>query len=269
MRAAIEKAERDSAPLRAAAEKASVMMRAMLGEEDEDPPSPSPAPPAEPKPLPAPPPAPPCRRPAFEADPPKDLLAALREAFPGFTPTDRWWLHVESELKTAHHRSNPAAHEAFCRAYLNWSTGDLRHHLEEEGRIQPRQRGRKRKRTVDNLDKDQWVAAQAVKDPGFRHLSEREAAKLGPFSARALGNSRVWKEMKRQVALEALEAAELAREEFEGRMGEDEEGPGIRVGRKHALGRQRVSKADREHDRAADAFIAKAEAATRKKKPAQ
>jgi hypothetical protein len=41
------------------------------------------------------------------------------------------------------------------------------------------------------------------------------------------------------------------------------------VGRKHALGRQRVSKADREHDMAADAFIAKAEAATRKKKPAQ
>jgi hypothetical protein len=267
VRAAIEQAERNTAPLRAAAEKASAMMRAMLGEEDEDPPTPSPALTEEPKPVAAPPP--PCHRPAFEVDPAQDLLAALREAFPAFKPTDRWWFHVECELKTAHHRSNPAAHDAFCLAYPNWSAEDLRRHLEEEGRIQPRQRGRKRKRTVDNLDKDQWIAAQAVKDPGFRHLSEREAAKLGPFSARALGNSRVWKEMKRQVALEAREAAERAREEFEGRMGEDEEGPGIRVGRKHALGRQRVSKADREHDRAADDFIANAEAATRKKKPAQ
>lgn len=142
LRAAIEKAERETAPLRAAAQNAQAMMRAMLGEEDEYPPSPSPARSAEPKPLPAPPPAPPCRVPAFEADPPKDLLAALREAFPGFKPTDQWWIFLEDELKTAHHRSNPQAHDAFCAAFPNWSAEDLIRHLETEGRIKRRRKPR-------------------------------------------------------------------------------------------------------------------------------
>ena len=185
-------------------------------------------------------------------------MDALREAFPGFKPTDPWWAHVEHELKDAHHRSNPGAHDAFCRDFWNWSAEDLLRHLEAEGRIRPRQRGRSRKRTVDNLDVHQWIAAQIVKDPGFRHLSQREAAKLseGLFSARAIGTSPVWREMKRQLALEIREAGERASEEFEGRLGEDEDGHGMRVGRKHALGRQRVSKKDRERYRAADAFIA-------------
>jgi hypothetical protein len=119
-------------------------------------------------------------------------------------------------------------------------------------------KGRKRKRTVDNLDVHQWIAAQIVKDSGFRHLSQREAEKLseGLFSDRAIGTSPVWREMKRQLALEIREAGERASEEFEGRLGEDEEAHGMRVGRKHALGRQRASKKDRERYRAADAFIA-------------
>jgi hypothetical protein len=256
----MEQAERSTAPLRAEIDRSAAVMREFLGDEDEGPPPPEPKParaaqahqPTAPLPSPLPP------RPAFEVDPPKDLLAALREAFPGFKPTDRWWSHVERELKDAHHRSNPEAHDAFCRDYRNWSAGDLRSHLEEEGRIPPRQRGRRRKRTVDNLDVHQWIAAQVVKDSGFRHLSQREAAKLsiGLFSARAIGTSPVWREMKRQLALEVREAGERASEEFEGRLGEDEDGHGMRVGRKHALGRQRASKKDRERYRAADAFIA-------------
>jgi hypothetical protein len=156
----MEKAERETAPLRASAQKAQAMMRAMLGEEDEDPPSLSPSPAAEPKPLPAPPPAPPCRRPAFEADPPKDLLAALREAFPGFTPTDRWWSHVERELKDAHHRSRPEAHGAFCAAFPNWSAEDLIRHLETEGRV-------KRPRKPRGPTVCERLQALHAKDPAF------------------------------------------------------------------------------------------------------
>jgi hypothetical protein len=137
VRAAIEQAERNTAPLRAAAKKASAMMRAMLGEEDEDPPPPSPVLAADPKPPAALPPAPPCHRPAFEVDPPKDLLAALREAFPGFKPTGQWWFYLETQLKDSHYRSNFEAHEAFCRAYENWSAEDLLRHLEAEGRVKP------------------------------------------------------------------------------------------------------------------------------------
>jgi hypothetical protein len=118
-----------------------------------------------------------------------------------------------------------------------------------------KRRGRPRKRVAE-LDVDQWVAAQLANDLGFRHLSRRQAAELGPFSASALGNCRVWKQMKEGLKQEAERDADRAREEFEGRMGEDEEGPGIRVGRKHALGRQRASKKDQERYRAAGAFIA-------------
>ena len=171
LRAAIEQAERNTAPIRAAAERTSAMMRAILGEEDEGPPEPPPARDKEAQPAPSPPPAPPCRRPAFEADPPKDLLAALREAFPGFKPTDRWWFHVESELKDAHHRSNPAAHKAFGADFPNWSAEDLIRHLETEGRI-------KRRRKPRGPTVCERLQALHAKDPAFAETaSVRKLAK--------------------------------------------------------------------------------------------
>jgi len=73
------------------------------------------------------------QRPLFELDPSKRLLDALREAFPSFTPTDQWWLHVERELKDAHKRSNPEGHDDFLAAYRIWSADDLVRHLETTG----------------------------------------------------------------------------------------------------------------------------------------
>jgi hypothetical protein len=266
MRAAIEQAERNTAPLRAAAERASAMMRDILGEEDEGPPEPLPAPTKVAQPAPAPLPPPPCHRPAFEVDPPKDLLAALREAFPGFKPTDRWWDYVERQLKDAHHRSRPEAHDAFCLAYPNWSAGDLRRHLEEEGRIQPRQRGRKRKRTVDNLDVHQWVMAMATADRSFRHLSQKEAEKLGPFKARTIGTSWAWIQMKADLETEAAENAERAKAELEDRLGDEDLGGFRQSSTKHGIGVQRPTRKDLEHEREVEAFLRSTAGKPRKKR---
>jgi hypothetical protein len=148
-----------------------------------------------------------------------------------------------------------------------WSAEDLVDYMEGTRMIPTRDRphpGRPRKRQAD-LDVHQWIAAQALADPLFRHLSQKEAAARGPFKARTIGTSPVWKEMKRVVAEEAEAAAERAREEFDGRVGEDEDNIGMRVGRKHGIGRQRTTQADRDHHRAAEALIREEEAAKRKK----
>ena len=242
-------------------------MRDAFGEDVEPEPEPTPQrPPTTPNPK---PPAPsPDGPPLFEAAPTKPLLAALREAFPGFTPTSGWWSHVERELKTCHHRSNPAGHDAFCAGYVKWSAGDLIRHLEAEGRIAPRPKvGRKHKRTVEDLNVGQWVAAMAAKDPSFRHLSQKAAAKLGPFSARTIGKCELWIQMKAGVEAEAREAADKAAAELEDRDGQDEDANGLRrSSTKHGIGFQRVTPKDLKHERDVDAFLrAKGESARRKR----
>jgi hypothetical protein len=266
LRAAMEQAERSSAPLRAEIDRAAAIAREFLGEEDEGPPPPEPVRatqshrPTAPLPDPLPP------RPAFEADPPKDLLAALREAFPSFKPTDRWWIHVERELKDAHHRSAPESHEAFCAAFRNWSAEDLLRHLEAESRIQPRQRGRKRKRTVDNLDVHQWVMAMATADRSFRHLSQKQAAKLGPFKARTIGTSWAWLQMKADLETEAAENAERAKAELEDRLGEEDHGGFRQSSTKRGIGIQRPTRKDLEHERDVEAFLRSTAGKPRKKR---
>jgi hypothetical protein len=159
LRAAAAEVERATAPFRAVAaeveratapfrEVAAEVERAMagsraairdaLGEDFEPEPEPEPEPtPQRPTTIPNPksPPPSPDGPPLFEAAPTKSLLVALREAFPGFTPTSGWWSAVERELKNCHHRSNPAGHDAFCAAYVKWSAEDLIRHLEAEGRV--------------------------------------------------------------------------------------------------------------------------------------
>jgi hypothetical protein len=267
LRAAMEKAQRDTAPMRAAA----AAIRGVFGDEEEDPrPQPTPAAAGPPNPAArppaAPPPKPPPARPPFEEGPSQDLLAALREAFPGFKPTSAWWFHVEKELKTAHHRSNPDAHDAFCRDYRNWSAEDLRRHLEEEGRIPPRQRGRRRKRTVDNLDVHQWVMAMATADRSFRHLSQKEAEKLGPFKARTIGTSWAWIQMKADLETEAAENADRAKAELEDRLGEEDRGGFRQSSTKRGIGIQRPTRKDLEHERDVEAFLRAAAGKPRKKR---
>jgi len=76
-------------------------------------------------------------RPRFEVDPPARLVQCLRQAFPGFTPTDVWWATVESQVKTTHwmnHR-DPGEHDAFVRDYPGLTADQLVRVLQVEGMI--------------------------------------------------------------------------------------------------------------------------------------
>jgi hypothetical protein len=269
----IREIERQRAPLVAEVERAERSRRRLMAEfglnEEAEPPTPPPepakavAPPAmRPKPETA-------GRPVFEVDPGETLLAAMRQAFPGFKPTDRWWSHVEMELKTAHHRSNPEAHDAFVTAFWNWSADDLIRHLESEGRIPALPKGgRRHKRTVEGLKVDQWVAAMAAANPSFRYFSQREAAKLGPFSARCIGTCELWIQMKTMVRNEAREAAERAKDELANRYGEDEAVGGFRQSStKHGIGIQRPTTEELENRRDAKDFLRSRARQSGKKRP--
>jgi hypothetical protein len=187
--------ERANAPILAEMERVEDFTRrvhAAMGLGDgEDPGQPGAAASAETAPPPPPPPLPPPRsprpeRPRFEIDPPARLMAALRQAFPGFKPTDRWWIHVEAEVKNIHHRSSPADHDAFCLAFLNWGPDDLLRYLESEGLIQksPRQRGPTVCERLRDLHRE---------DPDFTETApERAVAKRIGRSTGALSKSHYW-----------------------------------------------------------------------------
>lgn len=205
-------------------------------------------------------------------DSPAWLVDRIRAWWPPFTPgVVEHWFRLEKEIKNLRHelRADERPPQEFEQERLRWAPEDLVAYMEEIRMIPKRaprpKPGRPRKRVAE-LDVDQWIAAQLVTDPTFRHLSERAAEKLGPFKARTIGQSKVWKGMKRQLAEETDAASERARAEFEGRQGEDEEQPGIRVGRKSALGRQRTTQEERDHNRAAEDFIRNAEARPKRKK---
>jgi hypothetical protein len=196
--AAVREMERQSAPLRAEMERGQKLRRqidqwaaplrravADLGLDEEPDPSGPAAEPAEGPPAPPPPPKPePAVRPAFELEPGEKLLAAMRQAFPGFKPTGRWWFHVERELKDAHHRSNPEGHAAFCAAYWTWTAEDLIRHLEAEGRIPKRKREPRGKTTCERLRE------LHLQEPGFAETASiRKLAKRIGRSPATIGES--------------------------------------------------------------------------------
>ena len=76
-------------------------------------------------------------RPRFEVDPPARLVACLRQAFPGFTPTDVWWARVELEVKSVFWMNHRAAgdHDAFVRGYFDLTADQLVRLLQVEGMI--------------------------------------------------------------------------------------------------------------------------------------
>ena len=76
-------------------------------------------------------------RPRFEVDPPARLVACLRQAFPGFTPTDVWWATVEMEVKTVHRMNHldPGERDAFARGYFEMTADQLVRLLQVEGMI--------------------------------------------------------------------------------------------------------------------------------------
>jgi len=73
--------------------------------------------------------------PRFEVDPSARLIACLRQAFPGFQPTVRWWVHVEGELKNANWRSHHQHHDAFCAGFRNMTSEDVIRFLQREQMI--------------------------------------------------------------------------------------------------------------------------------------
>lgn len=76
-------------------------------------------------------------RPRFEVDPPARLVQCLRQAFPGFTPGDPWWIVVEMKVKTVfwmNHRG-PGEHDAFVRYYPGLTADQLVRVLQVEGMI--------------------------------------------------------------------------------------------------------------------------------------
>lgn len=206
------------------------------------------------------------------SDAPKWFVDRLREWWPPFEPgVVEHWIRLQKEITNLRRElgADRRTHEEFHSTRLTWCADDLVAYMEEirmiPKRAQRAKPGRPRKRAME-LDVDQWIAAQLTVDPTFRHLSQKAAAARGPFSARAIGTSPVWQRMKRQLVEEAEAEAERARAEFEDRLGEDEEQPGIRVGRKSALGHQRTTQKDRDHDRAAEHFLRNAEAHQKRKK---
>lgn len=139
--------------------------------------------------------------------------------------------------------------------------------------------GRPHKRTVEGLDCNQWLAAVFAKNPADSQLSDAQLSKLsreqGPgWSASAIRQSDV------RIAQRNMDKA-AAQEEYKARAADTEEElgmNGIRLSkRKTATGQQRRASPedraeearDRAHDAAADDFIAAAEAAAAKKRPAQ
>lgn len=132
-------------------------------------------------------------------------------------------------------------------------------HVADEGpEDTTRKVGRRRKRTAEGWDVDQWVAAMLAGDPSFRHLSAIEAAERSGryWGARTIGTCEIWTQMKAQLDAEKREAAERAEEELADRLGEDEDGNGIRLSStKHGTGRPRLTREELEHDRDVDAFL--------------
>lgn len=77
-------------------------------------------------------------RPLFEANPQPRLVAALKEAFGHFTPSDRAWWRVEREMKEISHETNPAGHEEFCRRYMQLTSDDVIGFLIAHGLVEDR-----------------------------------------------------------------------------------------------------------------------------------
>jgi hypothetical protein len=165
------------------------------------------------------------------------------------------------------------AEDEGSQAAANGSTVERPSKVEPGGDEDPedttRKVGRRRKRTAEGWDVDQWVLAMAAGDPSFRHLSEIDAAERsgGYFGARTIGTCEMWLQMKTLLAAEQREKAERAAAELADRLGEDEDGHGLRLSStKHGTGRQRTSREDLEHERKVDAFFLSKGEQSRKKR---
>jgi hypothetical protein len=77
-------------------------------------------------------------RPIFEVDPQPELVAALKEAFGYFAPTDLGWWRVECTLKKVSREADQAGHEEFCRAFNSMIADDVIAFLVKHGLIEDR-----------------------------------------------------------------------------------------------------------------------------------
>jgi len=196
----------------------------------------------------------PDRRPLYEIDPQPRLITALREAFGHFAPTDPYWIRVEAKIKDVAWMTNQAGHAQFCAQYLQMNAAALLKFLHDHQMIAepPKRRGRPT-RTVDGLNVDQYLLALAVEDISVKALNPRQLEKMTKklFSANTYRKSAVFRGWQIERLEEAAHSAKITADEI------DASGLSITAtGKKSVVGRERMTKRERDLDRQAIAFLA-------------
>lgn len=196
-------------------------------------------------------------RPAYELDPPPQLVDALRQAFGTFFPANpRQWFEVENRLKrlySDHHYSDARAYGRFVdELYPAWGADDVIDFLVEVGLLtKPKKRRGCPIREVDGLNVDQYLLVVADRDQSVTQLSPRALEKIVPFSASTIRNCKVfdiWQQLRAESAAASADSA--ANEVESGRL------TVTAKGRKTSARGERMTAKERELSRQADAWIA-------------
>jgi len=205
-------------------------------------------------------------------DAPAWFVERLRLWWPPFDPRSYpHWIRLERELKEIHGGSStdPRSPGEFDRQRLQWTWEELVAHMESVRLIvgAPRgKRGKPSKTTAEGWTCSQWLAAEFTRHPEYRGLSDEELAKL-PGCRWAKSTVRTCTTRKAQRQLEKRELEERRRREADDLRDGLETGAVRFTNRKTAVGQQKrrnpadqsAERAERDHDAAAEEFIAKAE----------
>jgi hypothetical protein len=191
--------------------------------------------------------------PLYEADPSETLLAALRNAFPGFNGTAGWWREVEEEIKKRHRLRDESGYGFFRSQYPKLTSDDLLRILIDDEWIKPKARRGRPTRTVDGLNVHQYLMVEAMKDPSITTLSPKKLEDYVPFSENTIRGSWVWTGWRDAALAAEAERAERLR-------AEDESSalPQSGRGKKSVLGRERLSPKELKLKRDGDRLLAEA-----------
>lgn len=125
-------------------------------------------------------------RPVFEVDPSARLVACLRQAFPGFSPTDRWWFKVEVEIKNVAWHTDPEHHRQLVANYPNLRGDDVIEFLRTHWLL-PAPPVDEYHRLAENLSQaarmilatlDEWTAYQAADQITRRTIEDQTRLSL-------------------------------------------------------------------------------------------
>ena len=212
-------------------------------------------------------------------DAPAWFVDRLRVWWPPFEPRSyQHWMRLEGELKKAHGESptDPRSPEEFDRQRLRWTWEELVAHMESVRLIYDTpsgKRGRPPKTTADGWTCSQWLAAEFTRHPEYRSLTDAELTEL-PGCRWAESTVRTCTTRKAQRQLEKRELEERRRREADDLRDGLETGAVRFTNRKTTVGQQKrrnpadqsAELAERNHDAAAEAFLANAEPKRRRPK---